>query len=255
MTENFLAILFSGIFVAAASGLVGSFLVMRRMALMSDALSHVALPGIALGVIFHFQPLAGGLLFLFLGILLIWSVEKKTSLAIESVTGVLFVTSLAVGALLIPEGELLEAFFGSVENLTTFQIFFQTVISAAIIVIVLSNLKKITLISIAPELAAASRISENSMELLLLALIALTITIGIGFVGVLLISALSIVPAATARNLSGNFKTFLILSVVLAVISLSGGLIGSQFATIGPGILTVLISAGLFVISLLVKRS
>lgn len=254
MTENFLPILLSGTAVAAASGLVGSFLVMRRMALMSDALSHVALPGIALGVLFHFQPIVGGLTLLFFGTILIWLIERRTRLAIESITGVLFVTSLAVGALLIPEEELLEAFFGSVESLSTFQIVFQTLISIGIITAVLSYLKKLTLISMAPELAAANRVSENLMELLLLVLVALTITIGIGFVGILLISALSIIPAATARNLSGSFKSFLVLSVILAITSLSAGLTASEFLAVSSGILTVLISAGFFVISLFFRR-
>jgi len=234
---------------------VGSFLIMRRMALLSDALSHVALPGIALGLLFHFQPIVGGLLLLFGGVLLIWFTEKRTRLAIESITGVLFVTSLAVGALLIPETELLEAFFGNVEKLTTFQIIFQTFIAIGIIVVVLFYLKKLTLISMAPELAAASKVSENLMELLLLILIALTITIGISFVGVLLMSALSIIPAATARNLSRSFKSFLTLSVLLAVVSLLTGLIISQSVNINPSVLTVLISAGLFVISLFVRKS
>jgi len=255
MIENFAPILISGIAVAAASGLVGSFLIMRRMALMSDALSHVALPGIALGILLHFQPVVGGLALLFLGVILIWLVEKKTELSIESITGVFFVTSLAVGALLIPQGELLEAFFGSVENLTIFQIIFQTLISLAVVAVVLFNLKKLTLVSIAPELAQASKISRSGLELLLLVLIALAITVGIGFVGVLLMSALSIIPAATARNLAGSFRNFLIFSVVLAVVSLSGGLIASQFIiAAGAGILTVLISAGFFIISLFVRR-
>lgn len=255
MIENFWPVILSGVVVAAASGLIGSFLVMRRMALMSDALSHVALPGIAFGVILHFQPIVGGLLLLFLGAILIWLIENKTKLAIESVTGVLFVTSLAVGTLLIPDAEeLLEVFFGSIESLTVFSAVFGALVSIGIIAIVLINLKKLTLVSIAPELAQANKVSQKLTELLLLVLIAFTIAIGIGFVGVLLISALSIIPAATARNLSGGFKTFLVLSVLLAVVSLSAGLIGSQFITVNPGILTVLVSAGFFVLSLFVRR-
>ena len=116
MAENFLPILGSGILVAAASGLIGSFLVLRKMTLLSDALSHVALPGIALGIILNFQPIVGGLIFLFIAIFTIWGIENKTKLAIESITGVLFVTALAIGALLIPEQEILETFFGDVKN-------------------------------------------------------------------------------------------------------------------------------------------
>lgn len=253
MTTNFLWIFLSGIVVAAASGLTGSFLILRRMALMSDALSHVALPGIALGIIFHFQPILGGLLFLCLGIILIWQIENKTKLAVESVTGVIFVTALALGALLIPQQELLEAFFGDVSKLTNFQIVFQTILAVIIIFLIVKYLKPLVLSAIASDLAYAAKIKTARMELLLLALIAATITIGIGFVGVLLMSALCIIPAAAARNLSGGFKTFLWLSVSLAVVTLSAGLIIAQLLPINAGIASVLVSALIFSLSLLKK--
>lgn len=253
MTPDFSLILVSGLVVAAASGLVGSFLILRRMTLLSDALSHVALPGIALGIIFKFAPIWGGLLALFLGVFLIWLIETKTKLATESVTGVLFVTALAVGALLIPEQDLLEAFFGSVEKITLNQIIFQTVIAVLIIAFIVKFLKPLTLFSIAPDLATSLKISPVKMQLLLLVVIALTITIGISFVGVLLISALSIIPAATARNLGGQFKTFLILSVILAVVALEAGLTIARFTAINPGVAAVLVSAFIFLISLFKK--
>lgn len=253
MSEISIWTLISGIFVAAASGLIGSFLVLRKMTLLSDALSHVALPGIALGIIFKFQPLLGGVALLFLGVLLIWRIENKTKLAIESITGVLFVTALAVGALLIPQTELLETFFGSVENVSLSQIILQTALAILIIFTTLKFLKPLLLSAIAPELAAVSKISQTKMQLLLLVLIALTIAVGISFVGILLTSALAIIPAVTARNLSKNFKTFISSGVILAVLSLTLGLIASRIWNVAPGIATVLTSAVFFVISLFRK--
>ncbi len=248
--DIFTLTLISGGFVAAASGLVGSFLILRRMALMSDALSHVALPGIALGVILHFAPIWGGLVFLFIGVALIWLVENKTKLATESVTGVLFVTALAVGALLIPEQDLLEAFFGSVTKLTALQIGLQTVVALGIIVFILAYLKRLTLFAIAPDLSASLKVSSLKMQFILLALIALTISIGIGFVGVLLMSAIVIIPPAAARNIAKSFNGFLITSIVIAVLSLTAGLVVGEAYGLNPGVMTVLVSAGLFVISL-----
>ncbi len=253
-SEMFFLTLASGVLVAAASGLIGSFLVLRKMTLLSDALSHVALPGIALGVVLKFQPILGGVAFLFLGIFLISQIENKTKLAVESITGVLFVTALAVGALLIPQQELLEAFFGNVQNISLPQIILQSAIALFIIILTLKNLKKFTLVSIAPDLAATAKISPKKVQFLLLALIAFTIAVGISFVGILLMSALSIIPAVTARNLSKNFKAFLLLSVILAVFSLTAGLLISKFWPINPGIATVLVSAGFFVVSLFMRR-
>jgi ABC-type Mn2+/Zn2+ transport system permease subunit len=248
--DIFTLTLISGVCVAAASGLVGSFLILRRMALMSDALSHVALPGIALGVILHFAPIWGGLVFLFIGVTLIWLVENKTKLATESVTGVMFVTALAIGALMIPEQDLLEAFFGNVTKLTVLQIGLQTFVAAAIIAFILVYLKRLTLFAIAPDLSASLKISSFKMQFVLLALIALTIAIGISFVGVLLMSAIVIIPAAAARNIAKSFNGFLMTSVVIAVISLTTGLVIGEAYSLNPGVMTVLVSAGLFVVSL-----
>lgn len=244
----------SGVLVAAASGLVGSLLTLRKMTLLSDALSHVALPGIAVGVVFHFNPLLGGVALLFVGVLLIWYIEMRTKLAIESITGVLFVTALSAGALLIPEQDLLEAFFGSVATITRTQAVVQAVIALLVIIITLFFLKRLALSSIAPDLSIASGISQSKMEFLLLILIALTITVGISFVGVLLMSALLIIPAVTAKNLAGSFHWFIGLSVILAVVALLSGLAIAHLYPVNPSFATALVSSGIFFISLLIKK-
>jgi len=248
--EHVILISIAGIFVATASGTIGSFLVLRKMTLISDALSHVALPGIALGILLNFEPLLGGLGLLFIAAFLIWKIEEKTKLAVESVTGVLFVSALAIGTLLIEEHELLEAFFGSVESITLTEAMLQIALSLVIVGIMIKFWKPLLLTSIAPDLGAAEKISRSRMEFLLLILIALTITIGISFVGVLLMSALLIIPAATARNIARSLTAFVTLSIVLAIISLGSGIIISTFTAVNPGIITTLVSAGFFVLSL-----
>jgi zinc transport system permease protein len=251
---TFLLIIASGTLVAAASGLIGSFLVTRRMTLLSDALSHVALPGVALGISLKFEPIIGGLLSLLFGVFLISQIQNKTQLATESVTAVIFVTALAVGALLIPNQELLETFFGDVQKISLSAVAIQSLLSLFIIALTALNFRQLTLVSIAPELAKAEKISETKNDLLLLFLIALTIVIGISFVGILLISAISIIPAATARNLSKNFKSFVTLSILLAIFSLTAGLLIGELSNINPSIATVLTSAFVFVLSLFYKK-
>jgi len=249
MSVSFIVFI-SGIIVAAASGLIGSLLTLRKMTLLSDALSHVALPGIAIGILFNFAPIWGGVAFLFLGALLIWAIEKKTKLATESITGVLFVTALAIGALLIPEESLLETFFGNVHLISNSTAYIQALIAAAIILVTLRLLKPLTLTSIAPDLAVASKISRTQMEILLLLLIAGTIAVGISFVGVLLMSSLLIVPAVAAKNIATSFKGFVGMSIGISMFSLCVGLILGNIYSINPGIATALTSSVLFLISL-----
>lgn len=246
--------LFSGIAVAAASGAVGSILVVRKMTLLSDALSHVALPGIALGILFHFDPLLSGIAVLFLGVLLIWYIETKTNLAIESITGILFVTALAVGALLIPQEDILEAFFGSVKNMSVLNALIQTGVALGILSLVIGYMKPLALSAIAPDLSTAARVSQSRMELFLLILIAFTIAVGVSFVGVLLMSALLIVPAVTAKNIANSFKGFVGISMALSSLSLAAGLTLSNIYNINPGLTTVLISSCIFFVSLIFRE-
>ena len=95
--------------VAASASLLGSFAILKRMALVGDALSHVALPGMALALFFKINPFLGAVVFLGVTVAGIWLVEYKSSLPLETIVGVFFTASLALGALIMPEHELIEA--------------------------------------------------------------------------------------------------------------------------------------------------
>src|SRR3989344_4989268 len=129
---NFLQLI-SALFLGLASGYLGSFMVLRRMALVGDALSHVALPGVALGLIFSFNPLFGAFATLFAGIVGIWLIENKTELSTESLVGLFFTVALAVGILLTPEPELLEALFGDISKISQFDVILVTIFSFIVV--------------------------------------------------------------------------------------------------------------------------
>src|SRR3989344_7568759 len=125
------------IFISAAASLLGCFAILKRMALVGDALSHVALPGIALGLMFNFNPFLGALAFLILGTLLIWLIEHKTKLPVDTLVGVFFAVALAIGALLTPETEILEALFGDISNINFTDFLAVAIVSALIIGLIL----------------------------------------------------------------------------------------------------------------------
>src|SRR5512140_338313 len=99
--------------MAVAAGLVGCFAVMRRMALASDAMSHVALPGIGLAVAFHVHPLLGGVAALVAGTALVWGLERRTRIPTETIIGVVFSLALALGSMLATGEELIDALLGT----------------------------------------------------------------------------------------------------------------------------------------------
>src|ERR1043166_3484345 len=103
---------------AVAAGLVGSFALMKRMSLAGDVISHIALPGLGLALLLHFNPLLGAAATLFLGTLLIWRLQSGGTLTTDVAIGVIFTAALAIGTLLTPSEDLIEALFGGFQSLT-----------------------------------------------------------------------------------------------------------------------------------------
>src|SRR6266508_2249488 len=103
MTDATVYSLVAGISVGFAGGYIGSLMVLKRMALVGDALSHVALPGLALGILFNFNPFFGAFAFLFSAAVLTWYIETTTRLFPEAIIGVLLVSPPAAAPLLTPD--------------------------------------------------------------------------------------------------------------------------------------------------------
>lgn len=244
-----LPILISGTAIAVAAGYLGSFALLKRMALVSDALSHVALPGIALGIIFNFNVLIGSLVFLVLGVLIIWSVEHKTKLNVDTLVGVLFTLALAVGAVISSGEELLDALFGDISKLGTSDFWVILISSIVIIALLFLLTRKIILTMISRDLALSSGIKPHLIELVFLLIFALTVAIGIKFIGALLMGSLIIIPAATARNLAHNFKSYAILSALIGVISINLGIVAAELYNLPVGPTVVIIASIFFFIS------
>jgi ABC-type Mn2+/Zn2+ transport system permease subunit len=205
--------------MAVAAGLLGCFALMRRMTLAADALSHVALPGIGLALLLRVHPLAGALAALGAGALLIWTLEQRTHVGMEAVIGVVFSTALAVGALLTTGEELMDALFGAPRALTTWELGAGLVGAGAVIGFVLAARDRLIVTLVSPDLALTAGINVKRLNLLYLLAFALTVALGLRYLGVLLMGSLVIIPAATARRLARDLTSMLVISVLVALVS------------------------------------
>jgi len=245
------------LFFAVAAGLVGSFALMKRMLLASDVISHVALPGIGLAFLFGFNPLLGGAATLFLGTLLIWHLQKKTGLATEAMIGVVFAGSLAIGAALTPQEDLVEALFGRFQTLSLFA-FLLGIAAVLIILVVIVRFKDQLLLSLfSPELAAATSIRLDRLNLYFLLVFSLTVLVGLRFMGALLAGALVIIPATTGRRLASNVSHFLLASCLVSVAATGLGFLITTVALprVSPGPIVAIIAAVFFALSLFKKTT
>lgn len=250
------AVLLSLLF-AVAAGLVGSFALMKRMLLAGDVISHLALPGLGLAFMLHFDPLLGGACSLFLGTLLIAQLQRRTGLAIDATIAVVFAGSLAIGAALTPQEDLVEALFGKFQPLSLLA-FLAGLLAVFLIILFIFRYKDQLVLSLfSPELAAASGVNLDRLNLLYLLVFSLVVLIGLRFMGALLAGALIMLPAATGRQLSTNLSTFLWASSIAGMLAVTLGLLSSTYIfprlSLGPA--TTIVAALLFALSLLRKRT
>jgi len=209
------------IFVGVAAGYLGSLMVLEKMALVGDALSHVALPGLAIGVTLGFEPLLGAFAFLFVSAIIIWQVQRVTKISFEALVGAMFTLALAIGILLYGDNlEALEAaFFGDISQVTALGAIgaIGACVAAVFATKVIYN--KLVLAMISEDLAVAKGISVARINLVYLFLVSVIVAISIQIVGTLLVGFLVIVPAIAAKNLSAYMKRYSLLSMVFGAVS------------------------------------
>ena len=254
MNESLVLSLVLSMFVGLSSGYIGSLIVLKRMALVGDALSHVALPGFALGILFNFNPFIGAFAFLFASAVLTWYIERVAKLPAESIVGVLFVSALAIGILMIPQEGLLEALFGDLTKITTLGVVLAIATSFAVIYAMKVTYGRLVLVTISEELAVSRGVDVAKINLVYLLLVSLVVAIGVSVVGTLLVGALVVIPAAAAKIVSPNLSKYALLSSVFGLISASAGVISASYMNLPIGPLAILSGLTLFVGCLAAKK-
>lgn len=252
--SNIFYSLVAGLSTAVAAGFLGVFMIMKRLSLVSDALSHVALPGIALALIFHLNPFIGAFALLLLAAFLIAGIEKRTNLPVDAIVGVLFSASLAAGILLTPEPELLEALFGNLTKITPLEAWITMTISLVVVVATILISRQLMFSIAAPDLGHTSKLHTKTANLLFLIMLALIVALGIKFVGTLLMGTLTIIPAASAKNIAKNLYSFGIISMTFGALSVILGMVAVYLWSIAAGPAVIIASAFIFLVTLLARR-
>lgn len=253
MTDAFLFSLIAGVSIGFAAGYIGSLMVLKRMALVGDAMSHVALPGLALGLLFHFNVFVGAFAFLFAAAVATWYLEQATKLSVESIVGVLFVLALAVGILLTPQPDLLEALFGDISAVSLEYAAAALAVAAVVVVMTRFVYNRIVLSLISDELARSTGVPVAQVSLLYLLLVAVIVAAGLQIVGTLLVGALVIVPAAAVKNVSTSLARYGWFSGIVGLTSAAIGVSVSGWLNVPAGPLIVLVGFLLFVGALAIR--
>lgn len=247
MFENLFLILIS-LSLGLSLPLIGVFVILRKEALLSDALAHTLLLGIALSITFKVNAIAGIFAFAVLAGIGIFLVKQKANLGTDAIVGVFFTTSLAIGSLLISSEELLEAFLGDIENITKGDVIVSIFMATIIVATLIFKFREFAFSSFSPDLASVDKLDVRKYELLFVLILALGVAMGIKLVGTLLISALIIVPAATAKIFSVQIRSMAIWSMIFGIFSVFGGIVASSAFKSPTGPTIILFGSAIFFI-------
>jgi ABC-type Mn2+/Zn2+ transport system permease subunit len=251
--------LLASVMVGVLCPFVGNFVILRRMSFFSDAISHAAFAGIAVGALLGMDLSLSSVLFAILIALLIAFLSEKTTLSHDTVIGIAFSGAIATGMLIIGmmkkfRGDIFTFLFGDILAITSTDlllIFFFTLLTVAIL---LFFMKPLLYITFNRDLARVEGINVRFFEYLMFMIIAVVITVSLKIMGIILVTSLLIVPAASAKNLASNMKGLFILSCVFGVASGMLGLTASVYLNTSSGPTIVLISIWIFFMTML-KRS
>ena len=252
--------LISGIAISLLCSVVGLFLVLRKFSLFGDALAHSAFGGVAFGLFIGIYPLWIACVVAILSALGLSKIRQKFDISSDAIVAILLATGLGAGIIFASLADDLdihdieEFLFGSA-TIDTQSVVTILVMAGAILTIIFFTYKKLLYSTFSEEQAKASGISVDKMSYLLITIAGVTVIISMQLVGVLLISALFVLPNVSAMLYARSFKQTMILSMSFAMVAvISGIFISYQFDIAQSGCI-VLVAAAIFIGSLIAKGS
>ena len=250
----------SGIAISLICSTVGLFLVLRKFSLFGDALAHSAFGGVALGLFLGFYPLWAAYAVSIISALGLTKIRQKYDISGDAIVAILLSSGIAVGIVLISLSggfsiDIFSFLFGSVLLVSTENVIMILGLSAAILIILITCYKKFMYITFSEEQAQVSGIPVQKLNYLLIAIAGVTVVTSMQLVGVLLVSALFVIPNVTAMMFKRSFKQTIILSMSFSVFSTVAGIMISYPLDIAPSGMVVLLAITLFIGSLIIKSA
>lgn len=250
----------AGIIIAIIAPLIGIFLVLRRYSLIADTLSHVSLAGVAIGLLLKVNPLITAIAAAVISSVAIERLRISKKVFGESALSIFLSGSLALAIVLISASkgfgvDLFSYLFGSITTVKQIDVYIIAFLGFMIIAAIVAFYKELVYVAVDEESAKVSGIPTRFINILLIILSAFTVALSIPIVGVLLISALIVIPVVTALQLKKSFKQTIIIAEGLSIFSVIAGIIASFYLNISTGGTIVLITILFFLLALLYKQN
>ncbi len=249
----------AGVFLACSASLLGLFLILRKDAMLGHGLTHTAFAGVALGLFFHVSPFPVALAVSTLAAFLILEVRERAGLYGDTAIAILSSLGIAIGVILATLGRsfnvnLLSFLFGNILAVGRFELYGSVILSLAVLLSLIFFYHELIFVTFDEESAKASGLPVAKLDALLALLTAITVVIGMKVVGLLLISALLVLPGAAALQLCNTFRQTSIVAAILALFSVCGGLIIAGLFNLPASGSIILLGGFIFALCFLLKR-
>ncbi|MGI1657788.1 MAG: metal ABC transporter permease [Desulfitobacterium sp.] len=242
--------------IAILTAVVGTFVILRRLAFIGEGLAHGSLAGLAIGYLLDWNLYIAGNIYtiglaLFIGVL-----HEKTKVSLDTAIGILFSTSMALGVALISSlkfysTNLTGYLFGSVLSIGSFDLLI--IVSSTFLILLILTLfyKEFVYYAFDPEMAEVTGLPRARLHYAMLAMVAVTVVVASQTVGIILVTALLTIPAASAFQWTHSLKKLVLLAIIFGLLSAIVGLYLSYYLNIASGASIALTAALIFLISLL----
>lgn len=249
-----------GVLIGAIAPLIGIFLVLRRYSLIADTLSHVSLAGVAVGLLLNINPLLTAIGAAVVSSVAIERLRLSKRVYGESALSIFLSGSLAVAIVLISVAhgfsvDLFNYLFGSIVTVKQSDVYIILGVGIFVFLAIIAFYKELTYITFDEEAAQVGGIPTRFINILLIILAALTVALAIPIVGILLISALIVIPVVTALQLKKSFLHTIFYAEGISLFSVIAGIISSFYLNLPAGGAIVLIALSIFVLSLFFNKT
>lgn len=230
----------AGIMISIICPIIGTFIVLRRMSMIGDALSHVSLSGVALGMLLGFNPFVGALVISAVAALFIEFLRNYFKKYAEISLAVVMSGGIGLATILISLGrafsvDLFSYLFGSIVAVTTTDLWLILTVGIFICISMVYIYRRLFYMTFDEDAARFSGINTGAINIFFTILTALTVALSIRVVGTLLVSSLMVIPAAVSIQVSKSFKSTMGISIVVALVAVIVGLIASFVWDLAPG--------------------
>jgi len=241
----------AGVLASVICGIIGVFVILKRIVFISGGLAHFSFSGIGFGYLIEVNPMFPTLVFSLIAAVAIGLLKKRVNMQEDSTIGMLWAVGMALGILFIglSKGYAVDLFsylFGNILAVTTRDLTIMAVLSALILVIVVFLYKELLLLTFDEKYGEVVGAPMDATYITLLCLIALSIVVMIKIVGVILVIALLTIPASASKLFSDNIKTMILVSITIGIFSSCAGLMISYYADLASGATIVLVSGLVF---------